>query len=148
MPPDEPPILERELEPKPAHRRDIDINLPLIPRLRDATWSFQTATLFSMKGMTDCTTSSRMNALIAVASEPKRYGVPSVPRSTKASSRKLVYVCLCSSEHLPASPAPDRYSDGESHSHRGTCMLSSSVTTHWLLRSLKRWQCSPKCRFI
>lgn len=91
-------MLERELEPKPAHRRDIDINLPLIPRLRDATWSFQTATLFSMNGMTDCTTSSRMNALIAVASEPKRYGVPSVPRSTKASGEKLAYVCLCGDE--------------------------------------------------
>lgn len=85
-------MLERELDPKPAHRRDIDMNLPLMPRLRDATWSFHTATLFSMNGITDCTTSSRMNALIEVASESKRYGVPSVPRSTKASSQRLAIV--------------------------------------------------------
>ena len=53
MPEDEPEEVDFELEPKPVHLLDIDINLPLIPLRFDATWSFQSATLFSMKGMTD-----------------------------------------------------------------------------------------------
>ncbi|THC99972.1 hypothetical protein EYZ11_000551 [Aspergillus tanneri] len=47
-PPPDPVKLDRDPDPKPVHRRDIDIKRPLIPRLREATWSFHTDTLFSI----------------------------------------------------------------------------------------------------
>ena len=58
-------------EPNPVHRLDKDMNLPLSPRLLDATWSFQVITRFSMKGTMDCVTISRRKALMAAASDSR-----------------------------------------------------------------------------
>jgi hypothetical protein len=59
---------DRELVPN-AHFFDILMNRPLIPRRRDATWSFQVATHLSIEGTMDWVTISRMNVLMAVVSD-------------------------------------------------------------------------------
>jgi hypothetical protein len=40
-------------EPKPVHFRDSDMKRPLMPRLREAIWSFHVLTQRSMTGKTD-----------------------------------------------------------------------------------------------
>ena len=63
------PGLLRDIEPKPVNFFDNDINRPLMPRLRDAIWSFQVTMQCSINGTIDWVTIPRTKVLIAVTSD-------------------------------------------------------------------------------
>lgn len=71
-----PPAELRDEKPR-VKRLETEAKRPVMPRRREATWSFHMADRRSMPGTTDCVTISRTNARMAVASDSKMYGVGS-----------------------------------------------------------------------